>query len=76
MKFIVLTEEQFMACGNSGYFLLFQKKIAELGTRLEAYEFVEDLREELGLSRRYSCYQSFIVGYRKWLKNNKRLPTD
>lgn len=53
-----------------GYFERFYELLPECNTNRQAYERLEQERQEIGLSERYSSYESFRVA--KWYHNAGR----
>ena len=51
---------------NKGYFLRFYELVAETKRYVQAWELLEEERDAVGLPRRYSEYQNFLVGRRRW----------
>lgn len=61
---------------NSGYFERFFELCAETRTYREAWECLEDEREDFGLPERYSSYESFRRGKSYHLNNLVRVNSD
>lgn len=52
---------------SSGYFIRFYEYVGECRTHREAWQRLEDERSEYGLEEKYTSYDSFKVGKKKYL---------